>query len=161
MWSSNPRPAKSDAINEMPTVVGDLMSPAESASLEVSSEQRSNTVMDPNVRMTKRYSSGMPILEAARERRDYSQDLVFVLQNPTDLLEMQALKAAALSIRKLDSIVFETPFAALERHDLVDLLQKLCDGEVLRAGTRPDKLDLWESVATDHQPKADVLSLHG
>lgn len=94
------------------------------------------------------------------QRRADVQHLIVVLQDLVDLLEMQTLERGPLRIRKLDSVILESPMCALERDDLVHVRQQTSNGKVIRSCARPNELDFRQRMPPDHQPQADVRGRH-
>ena len=85
-----------------------------------------------------------------------------VLENGGDGLEVEAVEGVAGgSGFDLDDIVFQSPVAALEGDDIVDLLEELGDGRVGLEGNGEDDASLGQSVATHNQQKAETVAGHG
>lgn len=84
-------------------------------------------------------------------------DLIIVLKYLVDKVIVDAFEAVARAILKLNGVVLQAPFAALEGNDIVDQSEELRDGEVIGGGDVPEKLDIGHGVAPNHKAQTQVL----
>lgn len=89
-----------------------------------------------------------------------SHNLLVVFQDSRYILEVHAFEAAPVNVSQLDCVILEAPVIALQRDNVVDLLEQIGDGGVVLGLDAEDYAHLGKGVTPDDKAKPDDVVSH-